>query len=52
MRAEEDPVDANAPRIAADLAVLDEIPSNIRLDVDLYVFATERTRDQELVRHS
>jgi hypothetical protein len=43
---------ADAPWIAADLAVLNEAAMNVRLDVDLYLLTTKRTRDQELVWHS
>jgi len=42
---------ADAPWIAADLAVLHEAAMDIRLDVDFHLLAAERTRDQELVWH-
>jgi hypothetical protein len=42
---------ANAPWIAADLAVLNEAAMDVRLDVDLHLLTTKRTRDQELVWH-
>jgi len=42
---------ADAPWIAADLAVLDEAAMDVRLDIDLHLLAAERTRDQELVWH-
>ena len=41
----------DAPWIAADFAVLDEIAADVRLDVDLELFATKRTCHQELVCH-
>ena len=41
----------DAPWIAADLAVLDETAADVRLDVDLQLFATKRTCHQELVCH-
>ena len=40
-----------APRIAANLAVLNEPAGDVRLDVDFQPLAAKRTRDQELVRH-
>jgi hypothetical protein len=40
---------ADAPRIAADLAVLNEDAVDVRLDVDLQLLAAKRTRDQKLV---
>jgi len=43
--------DADAPWIAADLAVLNEAAMDVRLDVDFHLLAAKRTRDQELVRH-
>lgn len=42
---------ADPPRITADLAVLNEAAMDVRLDVDLHLFAAKRTRDQEVVRH-
>jgi hypothetical protein len=39
----------DAPRIAADLAVLDEAAFDVRFDVDLQLLAAKRTRDQKLV---
>jgi len=42
----------DAPRIAADLAVLDEAAVDVRLDVNLHLLAAEWTRDQKLVGHS
>jgi hypothetical protein len=33
------------PGIAADLAVLNEAATDVRLDVDFQIFAAERTRD-------
>ena len=41
----------DAPWVAADLAVLNEAASDVRLDVDLQLLAAERTRDQKLVWH-
>jgi len=41
----------DAPWIAAHLAVLNEAAMDVRLDVDLYLLATERTADQEFVWH-
>ena len=35
----------NPPRIAADLAILDEGAAYIRLDVDLQLLAAKRTGD-------
>jgi hypothetical protein len=43
------PGHVDAPGVAADLAVLDEAASDIRLDVDLHLLAAKRTRDQKLV---
>ncbi len=43
--------DPHAPRITADLAILDERAANIGLDVDGDVFAAVRTGDKELVVH-
>ena len=43
------PVDADAPGIAADLAVLHQGAANVGLDVDLDLFAAVRTGDEELV---
>ena len=37
------------PRIAADLAVLNEAAVDVRLDVDLQLLAAKRTRDPKLV---
>jgi hypothetical protein len=42
----------HSPRIAANLAVLDESACHVRLDVDLYLLAAEGTCDQKVVRHS
>jgi hypothetical protein len=42
---------ADAPRVTADLAVLNEAAVNVRFHVDLHLLAAKRTRDQELVRH-
>jgi hypothetical protein len=42
---------ADAPWIAADLAVLNEAAMDVRLDVDLHLLTTKRARDQELVWH-
>lgn len=42
----------DAPRITANLAVLDERTGHVLLDIDLYLLAAERTRDQKVVRHS
>jgi len=39
----------DAPWIAADLAVLNEGAVDVRLDVDLQLFAAKRTRDPKLV---
>ena len=39
----------DAPRIAADLAVLNEAAVDVRFDVDLHLLAAKRTRDQELI---
>ena len=39
----------DAPRVAADLAVLNEAAGDVRLNVDLQLLAAKRTRDQELV---
>ena len=41
----------DAPWVTADLAVLHEAAVDVRLDVDLQLFAAERTRDQKLVWH-
>lgn len=43
---------ADAPWIAAHLAVLHEAAGDVRLDVHFHALAAKRTRDQELVRHS
>jgi len=40
----------DAPGIAADLAILNEAASDVRLDVDLDLLAAKRTGDQKLVR--
>jgi hypothetical protein len=40
---------ADAPWIAADLAVLNEAAVHVRLDVDLRLLAAKRTCDQKLV---
>ena len=40
-----------SPRIAANLAVLDEGAGHVRLDVDFHLLAAERTCDQKVVRH-
>ena len=40
---------ADAPWIAADLAVLNEAAADIRLDVDLQLLAAKWTRDRKLV---
>src|SRR5437867_11777009 len=39
------------PRVAADLAVLDETASRIRLDVDLDLLAAVRAYDKEEIVH-
>ncbi len=44
-------LDVQAPRVAADLAILDQGASNVRLDVDLNLLAAVRTGDQELFVH-
>jgi hypothetical protein len=41
----------DAPWVTANLAVLHEASVDVRLDVDLQLFAAERTRDQKLVWH-
>lgn len=41
----------DAPRIAADLAVLNEAAVDIGLDVDLQPLAAKRTRDHKVVWH-
>lgn len=41
--------DADAPWIAAGLAVLDEAAVDVRFDVNLQLFAAKRTRDPKLV---
>jgi hypothetical protein len=46
------PGHVDAPWVAADLAVLNEVAVDVRLDVDLQLLAAKRTRDQELVWHS
>ena len=43
--------DVDAPRIAADFAILDEAALHVRLDVDFHLLAAEWTCDQELVGH-
>ena len=40
---------ADAPWIAADLAILNEAAADVGLDVDLQLLAAKRTCDQELV---
>ena len=42
---------AHAPRIAADLAVLDEAAAHVGLDVDLDLFAAVRAGNQEAIVH-
>jgi hypothetical protein len=39
----------DAPWIATDFAILNEAAMNIWLDIDFYLLATERRRDNELV---
>ena len=41
--------DVDAPWIAADLAVLNEAAVDVRLDVDLQLFAAKWTGNRELV---
>jgi hypothetical protein len=41
----------DAPRIAADLAVLNETAVDVRLDVDLHRLTAKRTCDHKLVGH-
>jgi hypothetical protein len=41
----------DAPRIAANLAVLNEVAIDVRLNVDFQALAAKRTRDQELIWH-
>jgi len=41
----------DAPWIAANLAVLNEAPANVRLDVDFHVLAAKRTRDHKFICH-
>jgi hypothetical protein len=41
----------HAPWIAADFAILNEVAVNVWLDIDFHLFATKRTRDNELVCH-
>lgn len=43
--------DVDAPRIAADFAILNEAAVDIGLYIDLQVLAAKRTRHQEVVRH-
>src|SRR5918993_2887196 len=43
--------DPHRPRIAADLAVLDQRPAQIGLEVDLDLLPAIRALDQEFVRH-
>ena len=43
---------ADAPWIAAHLAILNEAAMDVRLDVDFHLLAAKRTRDQKLVWHS
>ena len=45
------PVNAQPPRVAADLAILDKGSARVRLYVDLDLFAAVRTGDEEVVRH-
>ena len=45
------PADADAPRVAAHFAVLNERSPNIWLDVDLDLLAAVRTRDRESIVH-
>jgi hypothetical protein len=42
---------ADAPWIAADLAVLHEAAMDIWFDVDFHLLAAKRTGDQELIWH-
>jgi hypothetical protein len=42
------PPHCDLPRIATDLAVLDECPLGVRLDVDVSLFAAVRARDVKL----
>ena len=42
---------ADAPWIAADLAVLNEAAMDVRLDVDFDLLAAKRTGDQEFIWH-
>ena len=41
----------DAPRIAADLAVLNEAAVDVRLDVDLHLLAAVRARHDEPIVH-
>jgi hypothetical protein len=43
--------DANAPRIATDLAILDEFTAHVRLEVELDLFSAVRTRHEETFFH-
>src|SRR2546422_923976 len=42
-------VHPNAPRIAADLAVLDQRAPDVGLEIDFHLLATVRTGDEELI---
>ena len=44
--------DADSPRAAADFAVLDEAALEIRLEVDLHLFAAVRARHEKTVFHT
>src|SRR5678816_3803471 len=44
--------DPNHPRIAADLAVLDECATDVRLQIDLHFLATIRALDEEMIGHA
>ena len=44
--------DADAPRIAANLAILNERPTHVWLDVDFARFPTIRAGDGEVVIHA
>jgi hypothetical protein len=44
-------VDAHAPRIAADLAVLHESTRHVGLEIDFDLLTAVRTRDEELIVH-
>ena len=43
--------DANAPGVAADLAVLHEGAGHVGLEINLDALTTVRTRDEELIVH-